>query len=196
MKPRIICLILFLALFLTASTKSLIVDNLNLLNNKTKTMLVETNNFYQKKSQHPKIIIQTTKQIDSLKPTHVNTETHTIYIIVGRNNNKTNVQIYRSKDMVNVISQKFIYDLISSQAALLKSSNKQKLNVGLQQIIRACITKIDQKFSYNNAQYELTSEQMNKLQHPNSMNMTWAIVIALIIGGVFWYLKKRRNDYS
>ena len=193
MKPRIIYLILFLALFLTASTKSFVVDHLHLLTDKTQTIINDTNNFYQKRTQRPKIIIETVNRIDNLKPNHLKDSSHSVYIVFGRKNNKTNVQIYRTKDMSNIINQKFIYNLISSQANTLKSADKQKVNASLQLLIKACITKINQKFSYDNAQYELTHEQMTKLQHPNSMNMGWAIVIALVVGAVLWYFRKQKT---
>lgn len=174
---------------LTAATDPYVKDNCHLVNKETKQLVHAKNGRYSQTGEQPTIIVKTVNHVEHLTPKNLNKYKRTVFIVVGYKNKKKNVQIYSSKDLHGAFTADVRSNIIRSQVDKLRSNNKKEFNEGLRYVFRACATTIDQRYQYSLDKYDLTNEERSQLTHPHRLALPIALALALVIGGLIYFLK-------
>lgn len=75
----------------------------------------------------------------------------------------------------------------------LRSKQNKTFNDGIRKVFNACTTLVDQELNLPADKNTLSNEQLQKLNHPQSLNLVWAIIVALAITVAFSWQKKRNK---
>ncbi|WP_297815234.1 TPM domain-containing protein [uncultured Lactobacillus sp.] len=188
MKNKVFCLFFLpLMLLLMAMGSSSVKDPLNFYNDATRQLVETKNNYYRKTKAKPQIILVSVKNDDQIK--EIKPKAKQVIIATGHSkNDRKNVQILVGKSLEKVLSQTQISNIIRYAGKDLRSSKSSTFNKGIALVINACTTLVDQKYSFPGDKNTLTQEQMQKINHPQSVNLVWGIVIAVIATAAFsWY---------
>lgn len=186
MKNKIIVMLTFIiSLFAVGAGQSFIKDQARIYNQKTNNLVEKKNQIYQKTKAKPHISlvsVTSQKEFDKLRPTANN------LIIATLHQKKNNVQILVGKNQKKVFSDNQVSNIIRYAGDNLRSSNNSTFNKGIRTVFNACTTLLDQKYNFPGDKNTLTKEQMQRLNHPQSMNLVWGLVVAVIATFAFtWY---------
>ncbi|WEV44027.1 TPM domain-containing protein [Lactobacillus sp. ESL0684] len=192
-KLALISVIMGFFVMTTAFTNANIQDNSQLLDRKTSKLIRAKNDRYFQTSEQPRIVVRTQKGIEHLTPKHLNKSHRTVFIVVGSQKKKRNVQIYSSKDLHSAFSADVRGNILRSQSEKLRSNNQKEFNVGLRFVFKACATTIDQEYQYALDQYDLTNDERAQITHPHRMALPIALALVLVISGLALFLKKHSH---
>ncbi|MDF7638292.1 TPM domain-containing protein [Lactobacillus sp. ESL0791] len=178
---------------LTASTNYNVEDEAHLLDKQTIQLIDEKNDRYMQTREQPQIVVQTVKRVDKLTPKHLNKTKRMVFIVVGIKGKKHNVQIYSSKDLHSSFTADTRNNIIRAETNNLLSTNKATFNKGLRFVFRACATTIDKQYQYALDKYDLTSQEQDKISHPNRVALPIAFALAILVSGLVYFFKKIRK---
>lgn len=185
MKRKIsIIFFLLIGLFAVAATTSSINDSVHIFNQSVVTNVEQRNAQYQKIKQKPRILLQSSKgqNISQLHP-----KSNNVIIAVGHGK-RNNVQIFAGKNFSKSLPSSECGNIIRYAGDNLRSSSNKKFNKGINTCINAVGTLIDQQYNFSGNKNNLTQSQLQKIDHPQSVNMVLGIVVAIIATAVFaWY---------
>ena len=155
MKNKIISLVslLICLLTLTASTKSFVSDPQGLFDNQTKELV--------------------NQKIQPLK--------NQIIIAVALQNKKKNVQIIVGKNYQDPLTQSKCGNIVRYAGNKLRSEKAATFNSGIRLVFNACATLVAQKDKLSYDKNSLTQDELQKIDHPQSVNLVWGLVIAALI---------------
>lgn len=175
---------LLMGLFTLAATTSSISDPVHIFNQSVVKNVEQRNAQYQKTKQKPRILLQSSKgqNIAQLKP-----KVNEVIIAVGHGK-RNNVQIFAGKNFSKSLPSSKCGNIIRYAGDDLRSSNNKKFNRGINTCINAVGTLIAQQYTLSGNKNDLTQQQLQKIDHPQSVNMVWGIGIAIIATAAFaWY---------
>ena len=139
------------------------------------------NQLYKQKNIEAKI------KIVNRRPVKVDSKE--IYLLFEYGKKSNNVQLYIGKKWQKVITTSIKANLLTSQAELLKSTNKKQVTRGIKQLLRAIFTLIDQNQRIT-SQVDLSQNDLEKILKPRSLTLPVAIMFGLIfMGGAYLYQK-------
>ena len=194
MKNKLFLGILTLLAFLGLAMKQPNVnDNAHIYNAPTKKLVSEKNEAYQtsKLKEKPVIDLVSVTNNDAfkrLKP-HKNQ-----VLIVTIHQKKNNVQILVGSNFKKTLSSTTTSNIIRYAGNELRSSNNSTFNKAIRSVFNACTTLIDQELNLPADKNALSSTQLQKINHPQSVNFVWGIIIALGATIVFsWYQRRNRR---
>lgn len=170
-----------------AAKSSSVQDPMNFYNAPTRELVESKNESYQKTKAKPEIKLVSVKNDDQIK--QIKPKAKQVIVATGHSkNDRKNVQILVGKNFQKILSQTQVSNIIRYAAKDLRSSKNATFNKGIRLVINACTTLIDQKYNFPGDKHTLTSQQMQKINHPQSVNLAWGIVIAIIATVAFsWY---------
>ena len=194
MKNKLFLGILTLLAFLGLAMKQPNVnDHAHIYNATTSKLVSEKNETYQtsKLKEKPVIDLVSITNNDAfkrLKP-HKNQ-----VLIVTIHQKKNNVQILVGSNFKKTLSATTTSNIIRYAGDELRSSNNRTFNKGIRKVFNACTTLIDQELSLPADKNALSNNQLQKIKHPQSVNLVWGIIIALGATIVFsWYQRRNRR---
>lgn len=151
----------------------------------TKQLVESKNQTYRKTKAKPQIKLVSVKSNAALNKIKANKKTA---IIAVAHTPKNNVQLIVGSSLKKPLSDLQTGNIIRYAGKDLRSSNSKKFNKGIRTVFNATATLIDQKYNFPGDKNTMTQEQLQKINHPQSMNMVWAIVVAVVATGAFtWY---------
>lgn len=168
-------------------------DHAHIYNATTNKLVSEKNETYQtsKLKEKPVINLVSITNNDAfkrLKP-HKNQ-----VLIVTIHQKKNNVQILVGSNFKKTLSATTTSNIIRYAGDELRSSNNRTFNKGIRKVFNACTTLIDQQLSLPADKNALSNNQLQKINHPQSVNLVWGIIIALGATIVFsWYQRRNRR---
>lgn len=180
-----------LAFFGLAMKQPNVNDHAHIYNATTSKLVSEKNETYQtsKLKEKPVIDLVSITNNDAfkcLKP-HKNQ-----VLIVTIHQKKNNVQILVGSNFKKTLSATTTSNIIRYAGDELRSSNNRTFNKGIRKVFNACTTLIDQELRLPADKNALSNNQLQKINHPQSVNFVWGIIIAIGATIVFsWY--QRRN---
>lgn len=180
-----------LAFFGLAMKQPNVNDHAHIYNATTNKLGSEKNETYQtsKLKEKPVIDLVSITNNDAfkrLKP-HKNQ-----VLIVTIHQKKNNVQILVGSNFKKNLSATTTSNIIRYAGDELRSSNNRTFNKGIRKVFNACTTLIDQELRLPADKNALSNNQLQKINHPQSVNFVWGIIIAIGATIVFsWY--QRRN---
>lgn len=180
-----------LAFFGLAMKQPNVNDHAHIYNATTNKLVSEKNETYQtsKLKEKPVIDLVSITNNDAfkrLKP-HKNQ-----VLIVTIHQKKNNVQILVGSNFKKTLSATTTSNIIRYAGDELRSSNNRTFNKGIRKVFNACTTLIDQELRLPADKNALSNNQLQKINHPQSVNFVWGIIIAIGATIVFsWY--QRRN---
>lgn len=180
---------------LMAFTDANLQDNVNIINRQTRKLIVAKNGRYLQTKEAPQITVLTVKRLNNLTPKNLNKQKRQVYIVVGQKAKKRNVQIYSSADLHSAFTAESRMNIIRAAAKDLRSQNKATFNHGLRFVFKACATRIDQRYQYALDKYDLSSSELEKIDHPNKVALPIALAIAVLVTVLIYFLHqiRRRN---
>ena len=194
MKNKIFLGILtLLAFFGLAMKQTNISDQAHIFNTTTKNLVTQKNDSYRtsKLSQKPEInLVSVTndKKFDNLKPKKNQ------ILIVTIHKQRNNVQILVGSNFEKILSSTTTSNIIRYAGDDLRSNKNKTFNQGIRTVFNACATLIDQQYHLPVDKNTLSSEQLQKINHPNSVNLVWGIIIAIIVTIIFsWYQNRNKR---
>ena len=169
MKNKIIGLVslLICLLTLTASTKSFVSDPQGLFDNQTKELVNQKNESYQKTKTKPEIRLLSLKDSNDLNRI--------------LQNKKKNVQIIVGKNYQDPLTQSKCGNIVRYAGNKLRSEKAATFNSGIRLVFNACATLVAQKDKLSYDKNSLTQDELQKIDHPQSVNLVWGLVIAALI---------------
>ena len=182
-----------LAFFGLAMKEPNINDHAHIYNVTTNKLVSEKNETYQtsKLKEKPVIDLVSITNNDAfkrLKP-HKNQ-----VLIVTIHQKKNNVQILVGSNFKKTLSATTTSNIVRYAGDDLRSSNNRTFNKGIRKVFNACTTLIDQELSLPADKNALSNNQLQKINHPQSVNFVWGIIIALGATIVFsWYQRRNRR---
>lgn len=182
-----------LAFFCLAMKQPNVNDHAHIYNATTNKLVSEKNETYQtsKLKEKPVINLVSITNNDAfkrLKP-HKNQ-----VLIVTIHQKKNNVQILVGSNFKKTLSATTTSNIIRYAGDELRSSNNRTFNKGIRKVFNACTTLIDQQLSLPADKNALSNNQLQKINHPQSVNLVWGIIIALGATIVFsWYQRRNRR---
>lgn len=175
---------LLMGLFTLAATTSSVSDPVHVFNQSVVKNVEQRNTQYQKTKQKPKILLKSSKgqNIAQLNP-----KANEVIIAVGHGK-KNNVQIFAGSNFKKTLTTEKCSNIIRYAGDDLRSSNSKKFNQGINTCINAVGTLIAQQYTLSGNKNDLTQQQLQKIDHPQSVNMVWGIGIAIVATAAFaWY---------
>ncbi|KRM85267.1 beta-propeller domain-containing protein [Lactobacillus hominis DSM 23910 = CRBIP 24.179] len=188
MKNKIFLLFLLpICLLGMSMSNASVKDPLHFYNSQTRQLVETKNSYYRKTKAKPEVILVSVKNDDQIK--QLKPSSKQVIIATGHSqNDRKNVQILAGKSLQKVLSQTQVANIIRYAGKDLRSKKNATFNKGIRSVVNACTTLIDQKYNFPGDKNTLTSQQMQKINHPQSVNLVWGIVIAIIATGAFtWY---------
>ena len=182
-----------LAFFGLAMKQPNVNDHAHIYNVTTNKLVSEKNETYQtsKLKEKPVIDLVSITNNDAfkrLKP-HKNQ-----VLIVTIHQKKNNVQILVGSNFKKKLSATTTSNILRYAGDDLRSSNNRTFNKGIRKVFNACTTLIDQELSLPADKNALSNNQLQKINHPQSVNLVWGIIIALGATIVFsWYQRRNRR---
>lgn len=182
-----------LAFFGLAMKQPNVNDHAHIYNATTNKLVSEKNETYQtsKLKEKPVIDLVSITNNDAfkrLKP-HKNQ-----VLIVTIHQKKNNVQILVGSNFKKKLSATTTSNILRYAGDDLRSSNNRTFNKGIRKVFNACTTLIDQELSLPADKNALSNNQLQKINHPQSVNLVWGIIIALGATIVFsWYQRRNRR---
>lgn len=180
-------------LLLTASTSSFVSDPENLFNTKTKELITQKNIKYQKVKSKPEIRLLSLE--DSSTINRIQPQKNQVIIAVALQNKKRNVQILVGKNYQDTLTQAKCSNIIRYAGNKLRSERRTTFNSGIQLVFNACATLIAQKDKLSYDKNSLTQEELQKIDHPQSVNLVWGLVIAALISFGLVLFKSMRKTH-
>ena len=195
MKNKCISFLSLLAclLLLTASTSSFINDLENLFNTKTKELVTQKNVEYQKTKSKPEIRLLSLKDSNAIN--RIRPQKNQVIIAAALQNKKKNVQILVGKNYQDTLTQTKCSNIIRYAGDKLRSEKQATFNSGIQLVFNACATLIAQKDKLSYDKNSLTQEELQKIDHPQSVNLVWGLVIAALISFGLVLFKSMRKPH-
>lgn len=195
MKNKFISFGILLISFLlfTASTASFVSDPQNLFNNQTKELVTQKNKEYQKTKNKPEIRLLSLKNsndINKIRPMK-----NQVIIVAALQNKRKNVQILVGKNYQDVLTQNKCSNIIRYAGDKLRSEKKSNFNSGIRLVFNACATLIAQKDKLSYDKNSLTQEELQKVDHPQSVSLVWGLVIAALISFGLVLFKSTRKPH-
>ena len=182
-----------LAFFGLAMKQPNVNDHAHIYNATTNKLVSEKNEAYQtsKLKEKPVIDLVSITNNDAfkrLKP-HKNQ-----VLIVTIHQKKNNVQILVGSNFKKTLSATTTSNILRYAGDDLRSSNNRTFNKGIRKVFNACTTLIDQELSLPADKNALSNNQLQKINHPQSVNLVWGIIIAIGATIVFsWYQRRNRR---
>ncbi|WP_310651982.1 hypothetical protein [Lactobacillus jensenii] len=97
--------------------------------------------------------------------------------------------MYVGKSWQKIITSNKKSALLTSQAELLKSTNKNQFSQGVKRLLRAVFTLIDQSQGIT-SKYDLAQFELDKMLKPRSLSLPVTIMFGLIfMSGTYLYRK-------
>ena len=195
MKNKFISFGILLISFLlfTASTTSFVSDLQNLFNNQTKELVTQKNKEYQKTKNKPEIRLLSLKNsndINKIRPMK-----NQVIIVAALQNKRKNVQILVGKNYQDVLTQNKCRNIFRYAGDKLRSEKKSSFNSGIRLVFNACATLIAQKDKLSYDKNSLTQEELQKIDHPQSVSLVWGLVIAALISFGLVLFKSTRKPH-
>lgn len=195
MKNKFISFGILLISFLlfTASTASFVNDPQNLFNNQTNELVTQKNKEYQKTKNKPEIRLLSLKNsndINKIRPMK-----NQVTIVAALQNKRKNVQILVGKNYQDVLTQNKCSNIIRYAGDKLRSEQKSSFNSGIRLVFNACATLIAQKDKLSYDKNSLTQEELQKIDHPQSVSLVWGLVIAALISFGLVLFKSTRKPH-
>ena len=195
MKNKFISFLSLLAclLLLTASTSSFINDPENLFNTKTEELVTQKNVEYQKTKSKPEIRLLSLKDSNAIN--RIRPQKNQVIIAAALQNKKKNIQILVGKNYQDTLTQAKCGNIIRYAGNKLRSEKQATFNSGIQLVFNACATLIAQKDKLSYDKNSLTQEELQKIDHPQSVNLVWGLVIAALISFGLVLFKSMRKPH-
>ena len=195
MKNKFISFGILLISFLlfTASTTSFVSDLQNLFNNQTKELVTQKNKEYQKTKNKPEIRLLSLKNsndINKIRPMK-----NQVIIVAALQNKRKNVQILVGKNYQDVLQKNKGSNIIRYAGNKLRKKKKSSFNSGIRLVFNACATLIAQKDKLSYDKNSLTQEELQKIDHPQSVSLVWGLVIAALISFGLVLFKSTRKPH-
>lgn len=182
--------------FLTAASPN-ISDKAKIINHQNAEIVSGENRYYQTTKEKPRLVLSSQQGLKRMQPQRLNQSKRTVYIVVGQEKQKRSVQIFSSRDLHSAFTRTMRLNMIANKRKKLNSKNNKEFNQGLQFVIRACITQINQHYGFTSKVNTLTLREQMQLNHPRRL------LIAIILGFllvltvfVFFYHKWRKPIHS
>lgn len=181
MKNKFIAVFLLLAslLMLTASTSSFVSDPQGLFDNQTKELVNQKNKSYQEAKTKPEIRLLSLKKSSDLN--RIRPLKNQVIIVAALQDKKKNVQIIVGQNYQDVLPQSKCSNIIRYAGNKLRSSKPETFNSGIRLVFNACATLVAQKDKLSYDKNSLTQDELQKIDHPQSVNLVWGLVIAALI---------------
>lgn len=181
-----------LAFFGLAMTSPNVKDQAHIFNQATNNLVAKKNEAYQHSKLKEKPVVNlvsvtNNKAFKQLKPRKNQ------IIIVTIHQQKNNVQILVGSKFKKVLPVTTTNNIIRYAGDDLRSKQNKTFNDGIRKVFNACTTLVDQELNLPADKNTLSNEQLQKLNHPQSLNLVWAIIVALAITVAFSWQKKRNK---
>ncbi|OYS19918.1 beta-propeller domain-containing protein [Lactobacillus taiwanensis] len=195
MKNKFVSFLSLLAclLLLTASTSSFINDPENLFNTKTEELVTQKNVEYQKTKSKPEIRLLSLKDSNAIN--RIRPQKNQVIIAAALQSKKKNIQILVGKNYQDTLTQSKCSNIIRYAGNKLRSEKQATFNSGIQLVFNACETLIAQKDKLSYDKNSLTQEELQKIDHPQSVNLVWGLVIAALISFGLVLFKSMRKPH-
>ena len=94
---------------------------------------------------------------------------------------KKNVQIIVGKNYQDPLTQSKCGNIVRYAGNKLRSEKAATFNFGIRLVFNACATLVAQKDKLSYDKNSLTQDELQKIDHPQSVNLVWGLVIAALI---------------
>lgn len=190
-KALLAIFIVFVSVIGMGMSKSPVNDSLSLYNSETVKLATQKNQTYQKVKAKPEIqliSLNSESNLNKLKAKKNQILIATAHAKNGRNN----VQIIAGANFKSVFTTGQISNIIRYAGNDLRSSNNKTFNKGIRTVFNASATLVDQKYQLPGDKNTLTQSEIQKLNHPQSVNFVWGLIIVIVGTGAFaWYQRWR-----
>lgn len=178
---------------LPASPGTFYYDQTNLLSEETKQLVTNKNENYEQTGKKPQVIMAVVKSTGDVTIDEYASDLfdkwnigqkdsdNGILILYANNDGKRNVRIEVGYGLEGVVTDAQAGSILRSNAQLLKSANKSKVNEGLQQTFNAVVTLVDKEYGYKLDKNSLTDEELQKVENPNKRDLPSALIIGFLI---------------
>lgn len=171
-------------------------DSAQLLNRQTRELIKQKNNRYLQTKEQPQIEVRTFKRVKHLTPKSLNRHPRRVYLVIGVTATKREVQIYSSKDLHSSFTATIRGNIIRAAVSDLQSQKPAKLNRGIRFVYRAMATKIDQRYQYALDKYDLSGDELSKIDHPHTLALPMALAIVILISALAYLFKQTRRRHD
>lgn len=167
-------------------------DQPQILNSETKELVENVTENYNKTKKKPQVVIAVVKStkgdsIDSYAPELFSkwgignkSEDNGVLILYAVNNGQRNVRIEVGYGLEDVLTDATTMQILKNSQADLKSSNPEKINIGLQRVFNSVTNQIDKKYNYHASKEKVYSEKES-----NHSSDFWIFIIFLILIMIF-----------
>lgn len=178
---------------LPASPGTFYYDQTNLLSEETKQLVTNKNENYEQTGKKPQVIMAVVKSTGDVTIDEYASDLfdkwnigqkdsdNGILILYANNDGKRNVRIEVGYGLEGAVTDAQAGSILRSNAQLLKSANKSKVNEGLQQTFNAVVTLVDKEYGYKLDKNSLTDEELQKVENPNKRDLPSALIIGFLI---------------
>lgn len=181
--------LLVAAVVAMAFTPSRVKDPMQVIDPNTEAMVNDQDMQYQRKSASPQIYLQTQRGLHLSAPKHLTGSK--LVILVGIEGQRANVKIFRSPAVAKWLPQAKCDNIVVSQVKLLKPANQKQFNQGLQKIVQAACTLLEDHYHLPHGANSLNPVQMMHFTNPHRTKLTNALIIAVIAMVLFWFARQR-----
>lgn len=178
-KIIVIASLLVCLLTLTGSTSSFVSDSQGIYNIQTKNLVNQKNESYQKTKTKPEIRLLSLKNSNDLN--RIRPLKNQVIIVAALQNKKKNVQIIVGQNYKNILTESKCSNIIRYAGDKLRSNNAKTFNSGIRLVFNACATLIAQKDKLSYDKNSLTQDELQKIDHPQSVNLMWGLIIAALL---------------
>lgn len=178
---------------LPASPSTYYYDQVLLLNDETKQLVFNKNESYENTGKKPQVIMAVVKSTDGESIDEYASELfdkwnigqkssdNGLLILYAVNDGERNVRIEVGYGLEGAVTDSQAGAILRNNADLLKSSDKAKVNKGLQQTFNAVVTLIDKEYGYKLDKNSLSDEELERVQEADNSGESIGVVIGLLV---------------
>lgn len=188
-------------------TKEYVVDDYaNILTDKTKQLVINKEKEYQKTKTQPQIVMMTVKStgnqdIDGYSDSLLDNARwkfgkkgldNGVLILFAQNGGKNNVRISTGYGVEDILPDATTNQILQANKSLLKSSNNDEINQGLQNTFNQVASILDKR--YANKSLSDSKAEAEKNNNNSLAGILLIIVIIVIVGTAIWIVKSNGDD--
>lgn len=180
--------------WLTAGIPNRVKDQANVFSPNTVALVNDKDLSYRQHKQRPQVYLTSKRGLHLTRPDHIGK--NDLVVLVGVSGQKRNVQLFAGTGLQKTLTPARCQNLVVSQEKKLRSKKNATFNAGLQKVIAAACTLLEQHFGYPPDVHSLDKKQLQEMTSPHAVQLSLALAIAFVATAVFLYCRRRKFGQS
>jgi hypothetical protein len=176
--------------FLTAGIPQRVKDSASVFSPNTVALVNDKDMRYRQHKEKPQVYLTSQQGLHLKRPSHIGQ--NDLYVLVGVSGAKRNVRLFAGTGLQKTLTRAKCDNLVVSQEKKLRSQKAETFDKGLQKVISAACTLVEQHFGYPSDTHSLNKKQLQYMVSPHAVQLPVALAVGFVAMALFLYFRQRK----